>query len=110
MEDYILAPEDSARVLDGDTIELFTDGRTMIFFAIQELTCVNRMTDVPTENGAQDALRFTGRDSLLSKPFTVLIPHDHPDFAALRAALKDTNAPERYQKAACDHDGRGAHH
>lgn len=110
MEEYILESGDRARVIDGDTTELFTGGRTMIFFSVSDLSRVQMMTDVPTEYGRQDALRFTGSDSLLSKPFSVLIPRAHPDFAALCAALKETAAQERYEKAACAHDGTGAHH
>lgn len=110
MEEYILQAEDRACVLEGDTIELFMDGRTMIFFATSELTGVNMVRQVPTASGVQDALRFAGADSLFSRLFCVLIPRDHPDFAALRAALADTQAPERYKKATCAHDGKGARH
>lgn len=109
MEEYILQNEDSARVLDGAVIELFCDRRTMIFFAISELSSVCRVTGVPAEETMEDALRFIGPDSLMGRQYAVLVPQSHPDYAALCAALVETAAPQLYQKRVCDHTGSRRH-
>lgn len=109
MEEYILQEEDSARVLSGETIELFCDRRTMIFFEIGQLESVGRVLDVPAGGGVVAALRFQGPDSLMGGRYCVLVPETHPDYAALCGALRQTAAPEPYQKRVCDHTGPHRH-
>ena len=109
MEEYILAPEDSARIVGGEMIELFCDRRTMIFFAVGQLETICRVTGLPLDGSQEEALRFTGPDSLMQKRYAVLVPQSHPDYAALRAALSETAEPQPYQKRMCDHTGPRRH-
>lgn len=109
MDEYILQPEDRVCVLDGQTLEVFCDGRTMIFFTLAQLDAPSLVLDVPCIGGLQPALRLAGPDSLMAQRYAMLIPQTHPDFAALRAQLPVQGAPALYRKPTCDHTGPHRH-